>query len=254
MSCWGAVAAFLALPWIERNQNLAPRLLLFVPCLLMALAGICFLVLAGWTDSHALGHGTATPIENRDTFMDAIAGISPGLWGRFLILLWIFGAAALLAGTASAFFAWRGRFFAALMILAGSAVVPICLAAEGFTIMSPYFSLADNARAINRQIDNQPDALVACEARPNTASSLLYYLHARVHWVNAPFDNQYAQQVLGLGRDYYWDETEMRRRWDSPAPVYFIIEESRLPFWQTQLLAGFHILNRSGTRLVLSNR
>ena len=132
--------------------------------------------------------------------------------------------------------------------------VPICLAADGFTIMSPYFSLADNARAINREIAAQPDALVACEALPNTASSLLYYLDARVHWVNAPFDNQYAQRVLGLGRDYYWDEAEMRRSGIRRAPVYFIIEESRLPYWQAHCSPARAFVNRSGTRLVLCNR
>jgi hypothetical protein len=46
----------------------------------------------------ALGEVTAAPIRDRDTFMDAIAGISPALWGQFITLLGIFGAAMLIAG------------------------------------------------------------------------------------------------------------------------------------------------------------
>jgi 4-amino-4-deoxy-L-arabinose transferase-like glycosyltransferase len=256
MSVWGAVAAFLALPWIAPETAFVRRILLLVPCLLLALAGLFSLGLAGWTGSHlpAFGGGTAAPIENRDTFMDAITGISPALWSKFLLLLWIFGVSALAAGAAAGFLVWRHRLFPALLVLAGSAAAPISLATAGFTIMSPYFSLAENARAINREIASEPAAVVACEALPNTASSLLYYLNARVHWVNAPFDNQYAQQVLGLGRDYYWDEAALLQAWRSAAPVYLVIEESRLAFWQTQLPVAPRVVHRSGTRIVLCNR
>ena len=130
--------------------------------------------------------------------------------------------------------------------------VPIILAARGFAIMSPYFSLAESARRINRELAGQPDALVACEDAPNTASSLLYYLNARVHWVNAPFDNQYAQNVLGLGRDYYWDENALDTAWGK-GPVYLIVEDDRLPYWQRHL-TPVRLLLHSGTRDVLVNR
>jgi hypothetical protein len=249
---WGAAAAFFAGPWLEGKSW---RLILVAPVFL-ALAGIGSLLFAGWMTAHpgSFGRVTAAPIASRDTFMDAIAGLSPALWSRLLFLLWIFSAAMLLAGTAAGLLVWRRRFFAALIVLAGSAAVPICVAAAGFTIMSPYFSLAGSARVINREIAATPDALVACEARPNTASSLLYYLNARVHWVNAPFDNDYAQRVLGFGRDYYWDEAALRQAWESSAPVYLIVEEDRLGFWRDRLPAGWRVVSRSGTRLVLCNR
>ncbi len=249
---WGAAAAFLALPWLGRERSF----LILGPCLLIAAVGLFSLGFAGWTESHlsALAGGTAAPLENRDTFMAAITGLSPALWSRMILLLWIFGATTLAAGTAAAFLVARRRLFPALLVLAGASAVPVCLAAAGFAIMSPYFSLEEDARAINREIAARPEALVACEARPNTASSLLYYLNARVHWVNAPFDNQYAQQVLGLGRDYYWDEATLRQEWNSSAPVYLIVEESRLSFWRGRLPGGWRLVHAGGSRLVLCNR
>ncbi len=255
MSCWGAVAAFLALPWIVDASVRLPRWYLFVPCFLIALVGAGSLGFAEWMRPHlaGLGDATAAPIQTRDTFMDAIAGISPALWGKFVLLLEIFGAAALVAGATACVLTWRRRFFPALLVLAGAMAVPVSLAAIGFTMMSPYFSLAENARGINHEIAARPDAVVACEALPNTASSLLYYLDARVHWVNAPFDNQYAQQVLGLGRNYYWNNIDLQQAWMSPAPVYLIIEENRAAFWQGLLPAGWRLMNKSGTRLVLCN-
>jgi hypothetical protein len=120
-------------------------------------------------------------------------------------------------------------------------------------MMSPYFSLAGEARAINREIAAEPYAVVACEALPNTASSLYYYLNARVHWVNAPFKQDYAQRVLSEGHDYYWDTGGLQKAWSSAAPVYLIIEESRLAYWQG-LLPAARVVEKGGTRLVLCNR
>jgi 4-amino-4-deoxy-L-arabinose transferase-like glycosyltransferase len=258
MSCWGVMAAFLAMPWMveELSPLRLPRSYLAVPCLLVTIGGALALGFAVWITPRLgeLGEITAAPIRERDTFMDAIAGISPALWGQFVTLLGIFGAAMLIAGAVATALTWRRRPFPALLVLSGAMIVPICLATAGFTIMSPYFSLAGEARAINREIATEPDAVVACEAQPHTASSLFYYLNARVHWVNAPFDQQYAQRVLGLGRDYYWDDAGLQKAWRSSRPVYLILEESRLAYWQGLLPPGARVVSKSGTRLVLCNR
>jgi hypothetical protein len=259
MCCWGAVAAFLALPWMGHDfpfLRALSRSWLFVPCLLLAVAGAAVLGFALWLWPRlgALGEITAAPLRDRDTFMDAIAGISPALWGTFIVLAGIFGATLLAAGACASALAWRRRPWAALLVLSGAMAVPVGLAAVGFTMMSPYFSLARPAAAINREIAAEPDAVVACEALPHTASSLLYYLNARVHWVNAPFDQDYAQGVLGLGRDYYWDEAGLQSVWHSSRPVYFILEQSRLDYWRPLLGPGARVVDQSGTRLVLCNR
>ena len=258
MSCWGVAAAFLAMPWLLREifpLNL-PRRFLVVPCALVAMGGAMALGFVAWITPQlgALGEATAAPIRDRDTFMDAIAGISPALWGQFIALLGIFGAAMLVAGAIATALTWQRRSFHALMVLSGAMAVPVCLATAGFTMMSPYFSLANEARAINREIATKPDAVVACEALPNTASSLYYYLNAHVHWVNAPFNQDYPQRVLGLGREYYWDDAALQKAWQSSEPVYLIIEESRLSHWQGLLPPNARVVDKSGTRMVLSNQ
>jgi hypothetical protein len=108
--------------------------------------------------------------------------------------------------------------------------------------------------SIARSPPNLGEAIVACEALPNTASSLLYYVNVPVHWVNAPFNNQYAQRVLGLGRDYYWDDATFQQVWHSASPVYPIIEQDRLAHWKPLLTPGLRIVKSSGNRLVLCNR
>jgi 4-amino-4-deoxy-L-arabinose transferase-like glycosyltransferase len=258
MSCWGVVAGFLAVPWTvgEFPSLRLPRRFVVVPCSLIFMAGVLALGFVAWITPRlgALGEITAAPIHDRDTFMDAIAGISPALWGQFVTLLGIFGAAMLIAGALATALAWQRRPFPALLVLSGAMAVPVCLATAGFTMMSPYFSLAGEARAIDREIVTEPDALVACEALPNTASSLTYYLNARVHWVNAPFNQDYPQRVLGQGRDYYWNEAEVLSQWKSSYPVYLIFEETRLAHWREVLPPGARVVNKSGTRMVLCNR
>lgn len=257
MSCWGVIAAFLAVPWMRDGFSdlHMPRRFLFVPSSLVAMAGVLALGFAIWIRPYlvGLGEATAAPISDRDTFMDAINGISPALWGKFVLLLGIFGAAMLIAGTVASALIWKRRSFPALVVLAGGMAVPVCLATVGFTMMSPYFSLAGEARAINQEIATQPEAVVVCDALPHTASSLLYYLDIRIHWVNAPVDQDYPQRVLGLGRDYYWDEAGVHRAWDSSLPVYLIIEQDRLKHWQALLPGNIRVVNKGGTRMVLCN-
>ena len=255
MSCWGVVAAFLVSPWTLRQAGglRVPPWFLAAPALLVALTGLAAIGFGAWLGHTAVAApALAAPIAQRDTFMDALSGISPALWRELLPLFYLFGAALFLGGLVAAGLARRARNLAALLVLAATMGVPLVLAARGFSVMSPYFSLAESAGAINRQLAERPDAVVACEAAPNTASSLLYYLNARVHWVNAPFDNQYAQNRLGLGRDYYWDENALDAAWGRE-PVCLIVEDDRLAYWRRHLGAA-HLLLHSGTRDVLVNR
>jgi 4-amino-4-deoxy-L-arabinose transferase-like glycosyltransferase len=257
MSCWGVMAAFLAVPWVMRDLSplRMPRGFLIVPSSLITIGGAVGLGFAIWITPRlkALGEATAAPISQRDTFMDAISGISPALWGHFILLLGIFGAAMLLAGAASTALAWQRHSFPALLVLGGAMAVPVCLATAGFTMMGPYFSLAAEAKAINHEMLAQPDALVACEGAPHTASSLYYYLNAPVHWVNTPFEQDYPQRVLQLGRDLYWNDAAVQKAWASNKPVYLIVDDERLPYWQG-VLPGARLYSKGATRDVLCNR
>ena len=106
MSCWGPVAAFLVFPWTMRQseERCVPRGFLVIPCVLVALGGGTALVYAVESQSQllAFGNALASPIATRDTFMDALSGISPALWGKLIILLAMVGAVMLPAGSIAA--------------------------------------------------------------------------------------------------------------------------------------------------------
>ncbi len=212
-----------------------PRRFLVVPSGLVTIGGAVGLGFAIWITPRlkALGEATAAPISQRDTFMDAISGISPALWATSFCLLGIFGVAMLLAGAASTALAWQRHSFAALLVLGGAMAVPVCLATAGVHDDGALFLTGRRGEGDNHEMLTQPDALVACEGRAaqrRRASTII--LNAPVHWVNTPFEQDYPQRVLQLGRDLYWDDAAVHTAWASGKPVYLIIDDERLSYWQ----------------------
>lgn len=256
MTSWGVAALWLASAF---HPDARPsRWTLVVPCALLAVAGAGLLVFACFFHS-ILAHGSQhiAPIAERDTFANALAGISLGVWQTFLPLMKVAGAALLLAGSCSAW--WLGKkspsHFSAFAALALGMVVLCSLATVGFAIMSPNFSLAQAARAINASA--QPEAIVSCEGAPHQSSSLLFYLDRRVHWVDAPSYREFAVRVLGQGKELFFDNGQFIAAWESPRQVFFIVEDDHLDVWQQALAMSAHaphLLLHSGTRNVLVNQ
>lgn len=256
MTSWGVAALWLAAAFHPSAK--VPRWYYLAPCLVMAVAGAGLLIFAFFFNG-LLAHGShyIAPIAERDTFANALGGISLGAWQEFLPLMKTAGV-ALLAGGGGAMI-WFGRTkparltaFAALTL----AMVVLCsLATVGFRIMGPNFSLAEAAHVINSTA--QPDAIVACEGAPHQSSSLLFYLNRRVHWVDAPSQREFAVRVMGQGQELYLNDDRLLREWESPRQVFFIVEDNRLADWKAKLEHSTHaprLLSHQGTRNVLVNR
>ncbi len=255
LACWGEIAILFALLWMsDSSKSAITRTWLLIPSGMItafAVVSIGFaLVLPHYLSTAS---NTTAPISQRDTFADAIAGIAPDLWMKCLPLLWVFSIALLIGGAFATLAISRRRSYIGFCSIAGLALFPYILSTIAFGYLQSYFSLAEAAQLLNQKLDAQPAAIVACEAAPNQASSLFAYLHGPVHWVNAPFNNQYAQQFLDLGHNLYWDEPTLQATWDQPAPLYLIIEQDRLPYWIQHLNPAPTVLLLTGTRVVVTN-
>ncbi|PTX99662.1 hypothetical protein DB346_17710 [Verrucomicrobia bacterium LW23] len=257
MSCWGAVALFLAWPWTGEVR--VSRWFTFTPGAILGIAGVALLVLAlGFGHSFAPSPEGAAVADtaNRDTFANALAGLPTGAWESFIPLMIGAGAAMLLGGGAAMYFAWRQHLtpaFTAITLVMG---VMLSLATCGFAIMSPNFSLAEQSRMINQAAPVPADALVACESEQNVGSSLLFYLNHRVHWVNALPHNDFATRVLGQGAELYLNTGTLLPHWVSNKRVFLIVEQSRQDFWRKTLSVtrkAPHVLGTAGSRVVLVN-
>ncbi len=185
---WGEVAMAFGIMWSFQYEPSKNRLIfyfLLVPCVGLTLVGVGGAALALEAAQFIPTGGASTaPIGARDTFADAIAGISPDLWLKCLPLLKLFSVAFLIGGVISSFLMIRGRRHVALGVYASTMAAPFILSTIAFGYLQAYFSLSDAAKTLNKLEIFQPDLEVACEGPPNTGSSLYYYLNGPV--INTP--------------------------------------------------------------------
>jgi 4-amino-4-deoxy-L-arabinose transferase-like glycosyltransferase len=248
---WGLVAAFLALPWLDvTHPKTMPRFLLILPCAGIAVIGLIYL----WLSQRlAVGAPLPPPASVRSSLATALFWAAPSTGQDPLALVFLCGAGLLAGGLAATWFCWQRRSLPAVLTLSAALLGPYLLCTASFTSLAPYFSFGPAAQVINREIASQPDALVFWDGIPIDASSLYYHLNIPPRWVNAQFEDQYAQRVLGLGKDYYLDEPAFLSLWKSPRPVYLILNQDRLGHWKELLPPGARQVFAAGQRLVLCN-
>ena len=173
-------------------------------------------------------------------------------WIALRPLLQFAGLALLIISLGALYFSVKDRPEIALFIVLGSMVpIGLCLA-EGASRLAPLFSLADAADFLNPRLGEHGHVLF--EGAPQRASSLTFYLNREFFLVNQPpdfFDRTDA------AREKYLDENFVLTEWDRSAPLFLIVEQTRLPHWQRLVTARVHIYHQvttCGPYVVLSNQ
>jgi 4-amino-4-deoxy-L-arabinose transferase-like glycosyltransferase len=252
--CWLGIA-FLPLFIGDRQAHSAlaamPPFALFAACAWertsppFRIAGIAVALLAGGALTtmaclaprrfYAITFGTTAGEESR--YFHHMAPVA-------LFILLVFSLAAL-------FFVIKQREELALFLVLGS-MVPIGFGLAESVSRSAYrFSMAGAARFLNPRLEQNGEVLY--EGPLRSANSLSFYLNKRFFLVNqkpGPFEQDPASQSK------YLDEHFVLEAWDRSNPIYFIIEQDRLPYWRTLIIDRVHIYRQvttSGTRVVLSN-
>jgi hypothetical protein len=129
------------------------------------------------------------------------------------------------------------------------------LSARGLVIVQDEFSSAWVARLIESH--QSQNATVISQGDSNENTSLFFYLHSPIFWVDGNPAMEFATRNLGIGRDHYLSRADVASHWQSPNPVFLIVESSGLNEWKGLLSAdsdSVAILGRFGERTVLSNR
>jgi hypothetical protein len=138
------------------------------------------------------------------------------------------------------------------IVVVFAAMIPLGLSSiEGVARVAPFFSLANAAAYLNARMGEGEE--VFYEGSLHTGSSLLFYLNRRFFLVNQA-DDEFIQQ-LGAGKLEVTEETVLAH-WSEQKPVFLIIEQNRVPYWQRLITERFHIFHQvttCGTYVVLSN-
>ena len=186
------------------------------------------------------------------TAWDALQMLPASAWPDLRRMLGVIAISLIVASAITLYLVARNRPRLCLTALA-IAMVPIALSlADGIARMSPQFSLANVARALDSRLTER-DAVVY-EGDLDDASSLIFYLHRTFYLVNQPPNDE--MHIPG-GKDIVVSEDAILRHWGDPQGIYLIIKQERVPHWQQVLTGRFHIYHQvaiSGAHVVLTNQ
>jgi 4-amino-4-deoxy-L-arabinose transferase-like glycosyltransferase len=247
MSMWSAFALWAATAW-----DRMPRTWRIVGISVIGACGLAICA-AALTIVHGLsGQEQRSSLETFSAWQ-SIQNIPPAMWKVMLptaVLIGILLAA--FAGVAIYFTATGRRRLAATMIAA--AMVPTGLGMiDGVARMAQSFSLANAARYLNAHLGESGE--VVYEGPLHQGSSLVFYLHRKFYLVNSP---KVDDSFPGIEpRAVLIDEDAVFEKWAAPENLFLIVDQERVPYWQTELTKRFHIfhqVNASGGHVVLSNQ
>jgi len=251
---WGAVAIWLALPWVS-EQPLSRKWLL-APCAVVAVVGAAVVIGAALVAPRVwAAPASVTPAFAHVDLFASVTGFSGGAWRHALWMIGGTGLVMLAGGAVSGLLVWRNRAGAAGLALTAMMIFPCAMVIRGYAMKQDYFSLGRIGETLNKVA--KPGTVVVCQGEPHQNSSLFFYFDRPVHWIGARPDGDFVQRTLHIGSELYWHEEKLREAWKSERQVYLIAEASSLPAWKEKLgltPEQLQILERSGTRVLIRNR
>jgi 4-amino-4-deoxy-L-arabinose transferase-like glycosyltransferase len=196
----------------------------------VALTALCTLglVACAWLLASPPHFGTSAAVADRATAWTTLAGFGPEVWlGLSRIGLGCFALA--LAACGVGIFVPR-RAFAALATAAGIFSLSAIL---GYALVAPYFSLANAAPLLRKQLPAQ--APIVFDGGIDTASSLLFYTSHDIALLGQNPNTEFATRAFGIGREKYLSDTDFTTLWASGRPLAFVTELSARPRWEAKL-------------------
>lgn len=163
------------------------------------------------------------------------------------VVLTVTGLAIAICSAAAAYLVLKRRDKLALTALL-TAVVPIGLGgSESIARNSPQLSFAPIVRFL--QAPPRSTAEILFEGPPEAASSLMFYLDRPISFVgNTSDDRATPRKQLTLA--------DAVTRMGDRRPAYLMIHKDRVPWWQAELTARFHIYHQvttCGAYVVVNN-
>ena len=117
------------------------------------------------------------------------------------------------------------------------------------------FSSAKVAKLIDARDDS--GSMVIAQGDPNEKTTLFFYLHRPIFWVDGHPNIEFATRSLGIGRDHYLTREQVAEAWRESKQIFLVIEGDALSEWAAYLRLGPERSNPIGTcgsRVILANR
>jgi len=253
MVAWPPVAVGIA--WAVSKKEIRFKWPALVLAALGSLGLLAVLALTIWR-RHQTGEfatGGEAHQMNQDTIMIVLQNMPPSVWAKTIPLVCMISGVALFGGVVVFVFDRQGKShlgfsgFALLM----AAIFLFCT--RGLAIVQDDFSSARVAEAINRMAE--PDSIVIQQGDPNQKTSLFFYLHRTIYWVEGHPDLEFATRSLRIGRNHFLDRATVAEKWGEPAQLFLIVQTGTVEEWKTFLGDKRPVIARVvGSQTVLVNR
>jgi hypothetical protein len=234
MVAWPPVAVGIAWAISERQINFK-----WPAVILAGFGGLGFLTafgLAVWRNhqSGELPTGTGPQLVNKDTMLIVFQNLAPSAWTKVIPLLCLTSGAVVTASGLIYLFGRRGKShlgFAGIGFLMAGIFL---FGTRAMAIVQDDFSSAKVAERVNRVAE--PGSVVVVRGDSNEKTSLFFYLHHSIYWVDGHPDLEFATRTLGIGRDHYLSRTAFLRKWQGAKQVFLIVQSSEVEEWKALLV------------------
>jgi 4-amino-4-deoxy-L-arabinose transferase-like glycosyltransferase len=252
MIAWAPISIWIA--WAVSTNAISYKWPALIVSALGA-SGIGVTLLLALTSVSASRHSLSSNSLIGDTILNVFQVLPSAAWKEIVPLLGAASAATLAAGM---FVFLSDRRARPERCLAGFALLMATffgLGTRAMQLVEDEFSSAKVAALIDAQ--GGPHSMVIAQGDPNEKTTLFFYLHRPIWWVDGHPNIEFATRILGIGRDHYLTRPQVVAAWRETNQVFLIVEGETLPEWKAYLAmtsTQATPIGACGSRLILRNR
>ena len=250
--CFPVIAIWLA--WSLRQGF--PRVLsAWFPSIFLILLGVGGIIVSNLPLAQMFTPGDGERGEQPaiNSVASALVNVA-GATGRTLSnILLLFGIGAFVVGLLIIWF--RRQRLAPLVFLPPFVLLIYLLGLTAEVALQDYLSSASIAFVIERNSD--ANTLIVSKSDISDRTSLFFYLHRRLHWLDGDPNQEYAARRYGIGADLYLKKEDVVTAWHSSGKVCIIVDRDSLNSLAEDLKVdanAVHVLATTPTDVVMMNR
>ena len=250
MIAWPPIAVWIS--WAITRHSVSFKW----PAIVIGLLGISGLAIASFlavSRLHDSGESSNSGLIIGDTILNVFQVLPASVWAEIVPLLCLASTCAVVTGGFVLLFHRKGKVGLAGLALFMAAI--FLVSTRGMAVVQDEFSSAKVAKIIDSR--SGPGSVVICQGSPNEKTTLFFYVHRQIFWVDGRPDMEFATRELGIGRDDYLTHEQAAKMWRGSEQVFLVIEDHALADWKAYLGLGPDEsipIGTCGSRVVLVNR
>jgi 4-amino-4-deoxy-L-arabinose transferase-like glycosyltransferase len=229
MAAWPPVAIGIA--WAVSKRDIRFR----EPALFLSAVGAIGLLgsyaLTFWQSHQLVVPSARSP--DQDTIMIVLQNLPPSAWRELIPILCLVSGSVLLAGVLVFLFDRQGKSHLGFSGFALLMAAIFMFSTRGLAIVQDEFSSSRVAETIDRMAE--PDSIAVLQGDSNQNTSLYFYLHRPLFWVDGHSNLEFATRNLRIGQNRYLDRAAVAEKWRGRGQLFLIVRTSALEEWNVFL-------------------